>query len=133
MFIRGKLSSRENLHGDRAIVPARAMEDVFSDIKRQSDIEAHWIAVTLKAMSVNHDPETPFEKQAARDIKLGKTEVETVQAGYYRRAVAIPLSGGCISCHEGLIRQSTRKPFAGLVISIPVHSGDDSAEQAQAE
>lgn len=115
-------------HGDRATVPARAMEDVFSDIQRQYDIEARWIAATLRAMNIDHDPETPFEKQAADEIKSGKTEVEEVRSGYYRRAVAIPLSGGCMKCHSGSLNQSTRKHFAGLVISIPVDVGSDSAE-----
>ncbi len=112
---------RRYFHGDRATVPARAMEDVFADMKRQSQIEARWIAVTLRSMSIDHDPETEFEKRAASEIKLGKGEVETVEDGYYRRAVAIPLSGGCVSCHGGLFRQSTKKHFAGLVISIPLH------------
>lgn len=124
---------RRYFHGDRAVVPARAMEDVFSDIERQYHVEADWIAVTLKAMSIDHEPETAFEKKAAREIKSGKTEVESIEAGYYRRAVAIPLTGGCIGCHGGLFRQSTRKPFAGLVISIPVNPGDELVEQIPAK
>jgi hypothetical protein len=124
---------RRYFHGDRAIVPARAMEDVFSDMKRQYHVEADWIAVTLKAMSIDHEPETAFEKKAAEEIKSGKIEVESIDAGYYRRAVAIPLTGGCISCHGGLFRQSTRKPFAGLVISIPVTGSDDLVEQVPAK
>jgi hypothetical protein len=107
-------------HGDRAFVPARAMEDVFSDMKRQYQVEARWIAVTPKAMNIDHEPKTAFEKKAADKIKSGSMEVEAIEAGYYRRAVAIPLTGGCINCHSGLFRQSTRKPFAGLVISVPV-------------
>ncbi len=56
---------RRYFHADRAIVPARAMEDVFSDMERAAHIEARWIVANLKAMSVDHEPETPFEKQAA--------------------------------------------------------------------
>ena len=123
---------RRYFHGDRAIVPARAMEDVFSDMERQFQIEARWISVTFRAMSINHEPETEFEKLAAREIKSGKSEVEIVQAGYYRRAVAIPLTGGCASCHDGLFSQSTRKPFAGLVISIPVDGTQASEDDAPA-
>ena len=40
-------------HGDRATVPARAMEDVFSEMKLQSSAEARWISVNMKAMSVS--------------------------------------------------------------------------------
>lgn len=119
---------RRYFHGDRATVPARAMEDVFSEMRREYSIEARWIAASLRAMNIDHDPETPFEKQAAREITSGKTEVEEVHSGYYRRAVAISLSGGCMNCHSGSLSQSTRKHFAGLVISIPVDDGNDSAE-----
>ena len=75
--------------GDRATVPARAMEDVFSEMKRQHQIEARWISATLRGMNIDHDPETPFDKHAAREIASGKTEVEQIRAGYYRRAVAV--------------------------------------------
>lgn len=121
---------RRYFHGDRAMVPARAMEDVFADMERQYQVEADWISVTLKAMSIDHIPETAFEKKAAQELKSGKTEVETIDAGYYRRAAVIPMTGGCISCHDGLFRQSTRKPFAGLVISIPVIESEVLEEPA---
>ena len=108
-------------HGDRAIVPAHAMEDVFAQIKRQSNVEARWISVNMKPMSINHEPKTEFEKRAAKEIAGGKEKVEIIEDGYYRRAGAIPLGDGCISCHGGLFQQPTKSPkFAGLVISVPV-------------
>lgn len=108
--------------GDRAIVPARAMEDVFSQIQRKSSTEARWISVNLKPMSLDHTPETEFEKHAAKVLATGKSEVEAIQNGFYRRATPIPLTGGCLSCHGGLFRQPSETPkYAGLVISVPVH------------
>jgi len=72
-------------------------------------------------MSFNHEPQSDFEKRAAREITNGKSEVEVVEAGFYRRVVAIPLVGGCPSCHEGFFKPSGKAPkFAALVISIPV-------------
>ena len=118
---------RRYFHGARAFVPARAMEQVFSDMQRQYQVEASWIAVTLQAMSIDHEPETAFEKEAAEKIRRGELEVELVESGYYRRAVAIPLTGGCVGCHGGFARQSTRKPYAGLVISIPTIDTDRPA------
>lgn len=110
-------------HGDRAMVPARAMEDIFSQIEQKSNTQARWISVNLKAMSVDHEPNSVFEKQAARELARGKTEVESIADGYYRRAGAIPLTSGCISCHGGFFKAPSKKPkFAGLVISIPVHN-----------
>lgn len=110
-------------HGDRATVPARAMEDVFAELKRNSKVESRWISVNTKAMSLDHDPKTDFEKRAAQEISDGKLEVEVVEDGYYRRVGAIPLGGGCLSCHEGLFRSTAKvQRFAGLVISVPVQA-----------
>jgi hypothetical protein len=110
-------------HGERATVPARALQDVFAEIKRQSHTDARWISVNLKPMSIDHEPKTDFEKRAAKELAKGKTELEVVEDGYYRRAVSIPLGGGCIGCHAGSITDtSTAARFAGLVISMPVTS-----------
>ena len=112
---------------NRTAVPARAMEDVFSDIKHQTHVEARWIAVKMKALSFDHEPETKFEKLAARELAFGNVEVETVQDGYYHRAGAIPLAAGCISCHGGFFRTPSKTPkYSELVITIPV---DGSAAQ----
>ncbi|MBL4884852.1 MAG: hypothetical protein JKY95_10000 [Planctomycetaceae bacterium] len=108
-------------HGDRAIVPARAMEDVFAEIQLKENIESRWISVNMKAMSVNHKPETEFEKLAAKEIAKGKREVETIAGGFYRRVGAIPLGANCTGCHGGLFSAQSNTPkFAGLVISIPI-------------
>ncbi len=108
-------------HADRSIVPARAMEDVFSEIEQETGSKANWISVNLKAMSINHEPSTDFEKRAAKEIATGESAVETTEDGYYRRATAIPMTGGCISCHAGVFNQSAKsRKFSALVISIPV-------------
>lgn len=108
-------------HADRSIVPARAMEDVFAGIEQETGSKANWISVNLKAMSINHEPSTDFEKRAAKEIATGESEVETVEDGYYRRATAIPMTGGCISCHAGFFSQPAKsRKFAALVVSIPV-------------
>jgi hypothetical protein len=108
-------------HADRSVVPARAMEDVFENLERQTGSQAKWISVNLKAMSINHDPETDFEKQAARELGLGNSEYELADNGVYRRATPIPLHGGCVSCHAGFNPKPSKTPkVAGLVISIPL-------------
>lgn len=108
-------------HSPRAMVPARAMQDVFSTIEQESNVEARWIAVNMKPMSIDHAPESEFEKKAAKEIAAGKSYFEAVEEGYYRRAGAIPLSNGCIGCHGGFLQQPSKKPkFAGLVISVPI-------------
>lgn len=110
-------------HADRAIVPARAMEDVFSEMERQTGSKANWISVNLRAMSINHEPKSEFEKKSAREIAAGKSNLEVIEDGFYRQAHAIPMSGGCVSCHGGFANKpSEAEKFTGLVISIPVVS-----------
>jgi len=112
---------RHYFRRERAILPARAMEDIFSEMEGNSKADARWISVNTKAMSINHEPESEFEKLAAKEIDAGKEHVELVENGYYHRATAIPLGAGCISCHNGLLAPPPNSPrFAGLVISIPI-------------
>lgn len=116
-------------HGDRAMVPARAMEDIFSDIERESKVQARWISVNMQAMSIDHEPKTAFEKKAAKEIAAGKSELETIEDGYYRRAGAIRLTGGCISCHGGFFKGPSKTPkFAGLIISVPIRNESEKRE-----
>lgn len=116
-------------HRDRAILPARAMEDVFAEMKKQSNVKTQWISVNTKAMNIDHEPKSDFEKKAATEIAAGKSEVEAVEGGYYRRAGVIPLASGCTSCHVGFFRDSNNSlKFAGLVISVPVASGSEESK-----
>ena len=106
---------------DRAVLPARAMEDIVADVERSSRIRAAWISVNTKAMSIHHEPKTAFEKQAAKAIAGGKSEFELVEDGVYRRAGAIPLGANCVSCHTAFFSKTPQtNRFAGLVVSIPV-------------
>jgi hypothetical protein len=106
---------------NRAVLPARALEDVFAEIESQSNVKASWLAVNTKAMSINHEAKSEFEKKAAAAIAAGKGEFELVEDGYYRRAAAIPLGSGCVSCHTGFFGGAPKSPrFAALVISVPV-------------
>lgn len=108
-------------HSERAIVPARALEDVFEALEQANGSSAKWISVNLKAMSINHDPTTDFEKHAARALGEGKPEYESVESGMYRRATPILLNDGCLGCHAGFgSRPSKSQKLAGLVIAIPV-------------
>jgi len=102
-------------------IPARAMEDVFSEIARQENIKANWISVNTRAMSIDHRPEDGFEKDAARAIAAGDSEYEVVKDGVYRRAEGISLMNrGCLGCHLGFGTSTKTDRFAGLIISIEV-------------
>jgi len=111
-------------HGDRAMVPARAMEDVFKEMQRRDHSQSRWISASFSPMSIDHEPKSDFEKLAAEKIAKGEELVESVDEGYYRRAGSISLNRGCISCHSGVFAStSSDAKFAGLVISIPVDAG----------
>ncbi|QDU22339.1 c-type heme family protein [Urbifossiella limnaea] len=106
---------------DRAVLPARALEDVFTQVGRRTGVEAKWIAVNTPAMSTDHEPKTAFEKEAAAAIAAGKDSYERVEGGVYRRAGAIPLGTGCVSCHTRFATAPDKTPrFAGLVLGVPL-------------
>jgi hypothetical protein len=106
---------------EHSVLPARAMEDVFAEIDKQSKIKTRWIAVNTPAMSVDHKPQTRFEKDAAAELAKGKPAFDQVVKGVYHRAGTIPLGPGCVGCHTRLGVPPTKIPrVAGLVISIPV-------------
>ena len=105
---------------DRVTIPARAMEDVFSEIDRQAKIKSSWIAVSGKAMSIDHEPEGEFEMAAVKAIKGGDDYFELADEKMFRRVGAIRLSGGCLNCHGRFGSTSTSKKFAGLVIEVPL-------------
>jgi hypothetical protein len=106
---------------DGAVLPARAMEDVFEQMAELSGDKANWISVNTKAMSINHEPATGFEKKAAAELSAGKEEFELVENGIYQRAAAIPLGSSCVGCHTKMFSGAPKSPrFAGLVISIPL-------------
>lgn len=111
---------RYYFHANKAVLPARALEDVFAEIAEKERIEARWIAVNTPAMSIHHEPKTPFERQAAAAIAAGKGSFEQVDGGVYRRAGAIALADGCVACHTGFAKLPTTQRFAGLVISMPI-------------
>ncbi|MEN9572714.1 MAG: hypothetical protein RL514_569 [Verrucomicrobiota bacterium] len=103
----------------QAVLPARAMEDIFAEVAEQSKVEGSWIAVNTKAMSVHHEPKTEFEKQAAAALAAGRERFEFIEADVFRVARPIPLGEGCVNCHTGMFRSPPKSPrMAGLIITV---------------
>lgn len=108
-------------HANRAVLPARALEDVFDALEGETRMQTRWISVNTPAMSVSHEPRDDFEKRAAKAIADGRADYENVVAGEYRRAAAVPLGDGCVSCHAGFSQAEPTSPrFAALVVRIPL-------------
>lgn len=105
---------------DRDTIPARAMEDIFQDLKREEGIEARWIGVNAKTMGINHEPRDDFEKLAAQTLRKKQDTMEQIEGKLYRRAAAIPLSSGCLTCHGSFGMEPKTPRVAGLVIGIPL-------------
>lgn len=106
---------------DGAVLPARALEDVFDRVDERWGVKIHWISVNTPAMSINNEPTTAFEKKAAEELASGKSAYSRVENGYYYRAGPIPLDAGCVACHTRSAPITDKKPrFAGLVIAVPV-------------
>ncbi|GDY23075.1 hypothetical protein LBMAG56_44220 [Verrucomicrobiota bacterium] len=115
---------RHYFRAERAVLPARAMEDVFADMARLSNDSARWIAVNTQAMSVQHAPKTDFDRKAAAELATGKEAYERVEDGVYQRAGSIPLGSSCVGCHTKHFSGPIKSPrFAGLVIAIPLSNG----------
>ena len=94
-------------HADRAIVRARWRMSFSPGCSTGS--QANWISVNLKAMSINHEPKTDFEKRAAREIVVGETEIEEIKDGMYRRASAIPMTGGVSVATEVFLKSPPKQ------------------------
>ena len=103
----------------RLPVPSRVLESVFFRIKRQTGIEACWLAVNTPAMSLDHEPEDSFEKQAAKALAAGQRTFEQVEDGCYRRAESITLFASCLKCHLPTVQVPKRPRVAALSISVP--------------
>lgn len=107
--------------GERETIPARALEDVFRQIDRETGGTTRWISVNTPAMNIDHRPKDGFEKDAARRLASGDREFERVENGAFHRAGAVSLFAGCTKCHlSGLRPQTKVRSVAGLVISLPV-------------
>ncbi len=105
---------------DRGKIPSASLEDVFSELQKTWNVKVAWLAVNAKAMSVDHKPSNPFEKDAARSIAAGAESHEVVEGGTYRYAGAITLGNSCLKCHvPGRTSLENRK--AAVLISMPLH------------
>ena len=106
---------------DRDTVPARAMEDVFSEMKRQTKIQARWVGVNAKTLSIDHEPKDDFEKLVAKALGRGEESVERIEGKLFRRAEAIPFSSDCLACHGTFGIEPKTPRVAALVIGIPIN------------
>lgn len=111
---------RDFFREDEALkIPSHSLEDVFAELAQMYGVRLRWIAVDLKAMNIDNEPKTEFEKEAVRILKEGKTEHESATADEFRYVGRVRLSATCLACHASR-RSSNDDRAAGLVISMPL-------------
>jgi hypothetical protein len=106
-------------------LPAATLDRVFRELAARRNVKLRWMAVTAKAMNVDHNPQDDFEKAAVAALTAGQDEFDRVENGVYRHAGTITLTSDCLKCHlPG--RTSNRDRAAALVISIPLQTKSKS-------
>lgn len=111
---------RDFFQEDESItIPSHSLEDVFKELDRTFGVKVRWLAVNAKAMNIDNEPKTDFDKSAVKELSDGKPEHETLSGNTYHFAGAIRLPSQCLKCHlPG--RMSNKDRVAGLVISMPL-------------
>ena len=87
---------------DGPVLPSRALEDVFEEMEATNGDKANWIAVNTKAMSINHEAKTAFEKTSVAELAAGKDFHEEVDKGVSVAWVATPRCPPASRKHRGL-------------------------------
>ncbi|QDT20182.1 hypothetical protein HG66A1_19670 [Gimesia chilikensis] len=105
------------------VIPSHSLEDVFKELKRSQGIKVRWLAVNARAMNVDNEPRTEFEKQAVKVLSAGKDEFEQVTDKEYQFTGSIRLASQCLKCHLPM-RKSNEARVAGLVISMPLKAAE---------
>lgn len=105
------------------VIPSHSLEDVFKELERSQGIKVRWLAVNARAMNVDNEPRTEFEKQAVKVLSAGKAEFEQVTDKEYQFTGSIRLASQCLKCHLPM-RKSNEARVAGLVISMPLNAAE---------
>lgn len=100
-------------------IPAATLKGVFEDLSKSRGVELRWLAIDARAMNVDHEPQSDFDKEAVKAIHGGKEFHEAVDGGRYRYAGAIVLHAECLKCHLPA-RSSNKARSAALVITMPI-------------
>lgn len=112
---------RDLFREDESIaIPSHSLEDVFKELERGYGIKVRWLAVNAKAMNIDNEAKTEFEKQAVKVLSEGKPEYEQIKDNRFQYAGSIRLASQCLKCHLPR-RTSNKDRLAGLVISMSLH------------
>lgn len=80
---------------------------------------SHFLAVNALVMNPDHRPRDSFEKDAITALRSGDERYEKVVGSNLRVATALPLGGGCFSCHWSDAKIGSR---AAISFEIPLQA-----------
>lgn len=98
-------------------IPSHSLEDVFKELARSHKVNLRWLAINARAMDIDHEPKSDFDKAAVDVLKTGKEFYESQTDGLYQYVGTIRLSASCLKCHLPA-RSSNDDRAAGLVIQM---------------
>lgn len=110
------------------VLPSQSLDDVFSEIEEQFQIEVRWLTGDGDEMNVDHRPETPFEIAAIEALADGETSFTQTSDGAVHFVGRIPLASQCLKCHVAR-RTSLEDRFSGLLIRVPVGSLPETSDR----
>lgn len=100
-------------------LPSKSLEDVFRELAKRQKIQLRWLAVNADAMTIEHEPQSDFDRQAVAELAAGRDEFSTVENNVLEFAGSIRLSASCLKCHVRN-RTSNDERKAALVIRMPL-------------
>lgn len=107
------------LEDESITIPSHSLEDVFKELDRAYGVKVRWLAVNAKAMNIDNEPKSDFDKSAVTVLSDGKPEYDLLSNNIYQFAGSIRLPSQCLKCHLPR-RTSNKDRVAGLVISMPL-------------
>lgn len=115
---------RDFFREDESItIPSHSLEDVFKELERGHGIKIRWLAVNAKAMNIDNEAKTDFEKEAVKVLSDGNPEYDQIKDNRFHYAGSIRLASQCLKCHLPQ-RTSNKDRTAGLVISMSLKKGN---------
>lgn len=100
-------------------LPAALFKQTFEELEKNQQVTLRWLVINGQAMNVDHNPKTPFDRDAVRALTSGQEEYDVSEQGVYRHAGTIDLASQCLKCHLPQ-RTSNGSRLAALVISMPL-------------
>jgi hypothetical protein len=102
------------------IVAATVIKQLQEKMTARGWAKSRFLAVSGVVMHPDHTAKDEFEKRAINELRSGSDRVEAVEGSVLRVATAVPLTGGCVSCHWTPAGTNAR---AAISWAIPVRTG----------